>query len=85
MTVLLRNIGTHVDPTVLIQKIEDGVVITGLRDSLVQIMLDYRLQVSIKTLSVMHVFRMYSAAHLKGPRIRDLFGLEVNICLVPIF
>ena len=60
MTVLLRNIGTHVDPTVLIQKIEDGVVITGLRDSLVQIMLDYRLQVY----RVMHVFRMYRAVHL---------------------
>ena len=43
--VLLHNIGTHVDPTVLIQKIEDGVKIPGLRDSLVQIMLDYRLQV----------------------------------------
>ena len=43
--VLLHNIGTHVDPTVLIQKIEDGVEIPGLRDSLVQIMLDYRLQV----------------------------------------
>ena len=45
--VLLHNIGTHVDPTVLIRKIEDGVEIPGLRDSLVQIMLDYRLQVTI--------------------------------------
>lgn len=46
--VLLHNIGTHVDPTVLIQKIEDGVKIPGLRDSLVQIMLDYRLQVCVQ-------------------------------------
>jgi hypothetical protein len=43
--VLLNNIGTHVDPSLLIQKIDDGVEIPGLRDSLVQIMQDYRLQV----------------------------------------
>ena len=43
--VLLNNIGTHIDPTALIMKIEDGLVVDGLRDCLVQIMLDYRLQV----------------------------------------
>ena len=43
--VLLNNIGTHIDPTALIMKIEDGLAVDGLRDCLVQIMLDYRLQV----------------------------------------
>ena len=45
VNVLLNNIGTHVDPTHLIQKIEAGREIPGLRDSLVQIMNDYHLQV----------------------------------------
>lgn len=44
--VLLNNIGTHVDPTILIKRIENGREIPGLRDSLVQIMQDYRLQVT---------------------------------------
>ena len=44
--VLLHNIGTHVDPRILVERIENGREIPGLRDSLVQIMQDYRLQVS---------------------------------------
>ena len=46
---LLRttDIGTHVDPRILVERIENGREIPGLRDSLVQIMQDYRLQVSI--------------------------------------
>ena len=47
VNVLLNNIGTHVDPTHLIQKIENGREIPGLRDSLVQIMNDYHLQVRV--------------------------------------
>lgn len=46
--VLLCNIGTHVDPQILVQKIEDGMEIPGLRDSLVKIMQDYSLQVSLQ-------------------------------------
>ena len=45
--VLLHNIGTHVDPRILIERIENGREIPGLRDSLVQIMHDYQLQVTI--------------------------------------
>ena len=45
--VLLHNIGTHVDPRILIERIENGREIPGLRDSLVQIMHDYQLQVII--------------------------------------
>ena len=45
INVLLRNIGTHVDPRLLIQKIEYGTEVPGLRDSLVKILHDYNLQV----------------------------------------
>jgi len=46
ITGLLNNIGTHVDPIILIQKIREGLEIPGLRNSLVQILHDYYLQVS---------------------------------------
>jgi len=45
ITGLLNNIGTHVDPIILIQKIREGLEIPGLRNSLVQILHDYYLQV----------------------------------------
>lgn len=47
VNVLLHNIGTHVDPRILVGKIEKGQEIPGLRDSLVRIMHDYRVQVSL--------------------------------------
>ena len=40
--ILLHNIGTHVDPSALISKIDENLEIPGLRDSLVQIIKDYR-------------------------------------------
>jgi hypothetical protein len=46
ITGLLHNIGTHVDPIILIQKIQEGMQIPGLRDSLVRILQDYNLQVT---------------------------------------
>ena len=45
ITGLLNNIGTHIDPIILIQKIREGLEIPGLRNSLVQILHDYYLQV----------------------------------------
>ncbi|CAH1788445.1 unnamed protein product [Owenia fusiformis] len=48
ITGLLNNIGTHVDPIILIQKIEQGMEIPGLRDSLVKILQDYNLQISLR-------------------------------------
>jgi len=50
ITGLLNNIGTHVDPIILIQKIREGLEIPGLRNSLVQILHDYYLQVSVDIL-----------------------------------
>ncbi|KAI0227033.1 Vacuolar protein sorting-associated protein 41 [Lamellibrachia satsuma] len=48
ITGLLQNIGTHVDPIVLIQQIRAGMEIPGLRDSLVKILQDYNLQMSLR-------------------------------------
>jgi len=48
INVLLCSIGTHVDPQILVRKIENGMEIPGLRDSLVKIMQDYGLQVALQ-------------------------------------
>ena len=45
---LFLTLGTHVDPRILVERIENGREIPGLRDSLVQIMQDYRLQVNLQ-------------------------------------
>lgn len=46
--VLLQNIGTHVDPIILIRKIPDDLKIPELRDNLVKILQDYNLQISLR-------------------------------------
>jgi vacuolar protein sorting-associated protein 41 len=43
----LNNIGTHVDPVKLIDRIPNGVQIKGLRDALMKILGDYRVQISL--------------------------------------
>jgi len=45
---LLENIGTHVDPIKLIQKIPNSMKIPGLRDKLVKILSDFNLQISLQ-------------------------------------
>lgn len=47
ITGLLNNIGTHVDPILLIHRIKEGMKIPNLRDSLVKILQDYNLQVRV--------------------------------------
>jgi len=46
--VLLNSVGTHIDPRQLVERIEPGLEIPGLRDSLIQILRDYNLQVSLQ-------------------------------------
>ena len=46
--VLLNNVGTHIDPRNLVERIEPGLKIPGLRASLIQILRDYKLQVSLE-------------------------------------
>ncbi|XP_078703981.1 vacuolar protein sorting-associated protein 41 homolog isoform X2 [Branchiostoma floridae x Branchiostoma belcheri] len=48
ITGLLQNIGTHVDPIILIKRIPEGLEIPGLRDSLVKILQDFNLQISLR-------------------------------------
>jgi hypothetical protein len=45
---LLHNIGTHIDPRILVERIDPGLKIPGLRDSLIQILRDYNLQISLQ-------------------------------------
>lgn len=46
---LLNNIGTHIDPLLIIQRIPDHMEIPGLRDALVKILQDYHLQIELLT------------------------------------
>ncbi|XP_048367400.1 vacuolar protein sorting-associated protein 41 homolog [Sphaerodactylus townsendi] len=48
ITGLLNNIGTHVDPILLIHRIKEGMEIPNLRDSLVKILQDYNLQIMLR-------------------------------------
>ncbi|XP_026285245.1 vacuolar protein sorting-associated protein 41 homolog [Frankliniella occidentalis] len=48
ITFLLQRIGTYVDPRILVQRIECGMEIPGLKNSLVKLMRDYSLQVSVQ-------------------------------------
>jgi len=45
ITFLLQKIGTYIDPRILVQRIESGLEIPGLQNSLVKMMRDYNLQV----------------------------------------
>lgn len=47
ITGLLQNIGTHINPKDLIARIPNGQKIDGLRDSLVKILGDYKLQIHL--------------------------------------
>ena len=47
ITGLLQNIGTHINPKDLIARIPNGQKIDGLRDSLVKILCDYKLQIHL--------------------------------------
>ena len=48
ISVLLNNVGTHIDPRKLVERIEPGLKIPGLKASLIQILRDYNLQVSLQ-------------------------------------
>ncbi|KAK4877794.1 hypothetical protein RN001_010300 [Aquatica leii] len=48
ITYLLQHIGTYVDPTALVDKIKMGQQIPGLKNSLVKMLRDYNLQVSVQ-------------------------------------
>ncbi|KAI4885937.1 hypothetical protein NFI96_011058 [Prochilodus magdalenae] len=82
ITGLLNNIGTHVDPILLIHRIKEGMEIPNLRDSLVKILQDYNLQILLRegckkilvadSLSLLH--KMHRT-QMRGVRLD-----EENIC-----
>ncbi|KAL8579065.1 hypothetical protein ACOMHN_036004 [Nucella lapillus] len=48
ITALLHNVGADIDPIKIISRIQNGLSIPGLRDSLVKILQDYNLQISLR-------------------------------------
>ena len=81
---LLQNIGTHVDPIILIQKIKDGMEIPGLQKSLVKILQDYNLQISLlegcQKILVNDSFNLFQR-HVKTQR-KGISVSEFNACQV---
>ena len=81
---LLQNIGTHVDPIILIQKIKDGMEIPGLQKSLVKILQDYNLQISLlegcQKILVSDSFNLFQR-HVKTQR-KGISVSEFNSCQV---
>ena len=66
ISVLLNNIGTHIDPRKLVEKIEPGLKIPGLKSSLIQIIRDYNLQVSLQVKPVLYTVHLYSTVNAGG-------------------
>ncbi|PIK53217.1 putative vacuolar protein sorting-associated protein 41-like [Apostichopus japonicus] len=90
ITGLLNNIGTHVDPIILIRKIEGGMEIPGLRDSLVKILQDYNLQISLrdgcKNILVSDCFSLMDKLNKMQKRgLRVEVSQSCNFCNSPIF
>ncbi|XP_064186870.1 vacuolar protein sorting-associated protein 41 homolog isoform X1 [Anguilla rostrata] len=82
ITGLLNNIGTHVDPIILIRRIKEGMEIPNLRDSLVKILQDYNLQILLhegcKKILVSDSLSLLKKMHrtqMRGVRVD-----EENIC-----
>uniref|UniRef100_A0A673ZU31 Vacuolar protein sorting-associated protein 41 homolog n=1 Tax=Salmo trutta TaxID=8032 RepID=A0A673ZU31_SALTR len=90
ITGLLNNIGTHVDPILLIHRIKEGMEIPNLRDSLVKILQDYNLQILLregcKKILVADSLSLLQKMHrtqMRGVRVDDMaqnFSVVVFHC-----
>uniref|UniRef100_A0A674CTS8 Vacuolar protein sorting-associated protein 41 homolog n=1 Tax=Salmo trutta TaxID=8032 RepID=A0A674CTS8_SALTR len=90
ITGLLNNIGTHVDPILLIHRIKEGMEIPNLRDSLVKILHDYNLQILLregcKKILVADSLSLLQKMHrtqMRGVRVDDMaqnFSVAVFHC-----
>uniref|UniRef100_A0A670JIN9 Vacuolar protein sorting-associated protein 41 homolog n=1 Tax=Podarcis muralis TaxID=64176 RepID=A0A670JIN9_PODMU len=82
ITGLLNNIGTHVDPILLIHRIKEGMEIPNLRDSLVKILQDYNLQILLregcKKILVADSLSLLKKMH--RTQMRGVLVDEENIC-----
>lgn len=79
ITGLLNNIGTHVDPILLINRIKEGMEIPNLRDSLVKILQDYNLQVRnfhLRLMCILLTWNFYDA-EIKSVLTVTLSGLQM--------
>ncbi|MBN3324662.1 VPS41 protein, partial [Atractosteus spatula] len=82
ITGLLNNIGTHVDPILLIHRIKEGMEIPNLRDSLVKILQDYNLQILLRE-GCKKILVADSLSLLKKMQRTQMRGVRVdeeNIC-----
>jgi len=89
ITFLLNRIGTYIDPRILVEKIEPGKNVPGLKAALVKMMQDYNLQVSIhegcKQILVSDYYDLHHhlvTTQQKGMLIKD--GLRCGSCTRPI-
>ncbi|KAL7976846.1 hypothetical protein Chor_008795 [Crotalus horridus] len=89
ITGLLNNIGTHVDPILLIHRIKESMEIPNLRDSLVKILQDYNLQILLRE-GCKKILVADSLSLLKKMHRTQMRGVLVDeeniceICLSPI-
>ncbi|CAH3999461.1 vacuolar protein sorting-associated protein 41 homolog [Pieris brassicae] len=65
VTLLLKRIGNYVDPRILIQNIQQGCKIKDLKESLVKMMCDYHLQMSVQEACKVITLRNYFELHEK--------------------
>ena len=84
ITGLLNSIGTHVDPIILIHRIQTGMEIPGLRDSLVKILQDYNLQVYKHYLSRVMTKPVDSICEQQRRRLISIFIICLLDSIIPI-
>ncbi|XP_049953703.1 vacuolar protein sorting-associated protein 41 homolog isoform X1 [Schistocerca serialis cubense] len=77
ITFLLQKIGTYIDPRKLVQRIKTGMEIPGLKNSLVKMMKDYNLQVSVQEGCKKIIVSDYFSLHKKLVRSQDK-GISVD-------
>uniref|UniRef100_S4RIT6 Vacuolar protein sorting-associated protein 41 homolog n=1 Tax=Petromyzon marinus TaxID=7757 RepID=S4RIT6_PETMA len=84
VTGLLNNIGTHVDPIILIRRIKEGMEIPHLRDSLVKILHDYNLEISLREgcKKILVADCVALMRRLQKVQRRAIYVEEENICEV---
>uniref|UniRef100_A0A4W5R5Z3 Vacuolar protein sorting-associated protein 41 homolog n=1 Tax=Hucho hucho TaxID=62062 RepID=A0A4W5R5Z3_9TELE len=90
ITGLLNNIGTHVDPILLIHRIKEGMEIPNLRDSLVKILQDYNLQILLRegckkilVADSLSLLQKMQRTQMRGVRVDDMaqnFSVVVFHC-----
>ncbi|MGH0169797.1 UNVERIFIED_CONTAM: hypothetical protein FKN15_078471 [Acipenser sinensis] len=90
ITGLLNNIGTHVDPILLIHRIKEDMEIPSLRDSLVKILQDYNLQILLRegckkilVADSLSLLKKMQRTQMRGVRVDDtakVFNVVVFHC-----